>query len=165
LPFVRAVHADPTSLPDVDSRCDAFSIARVTNRASRTQGRALAATAARVFPQPALAALDEQVRSRRTPAHLAPISGAVLRHLEIAERDALAWYLFGTLRTAAAAAVRLGVIGPHEAQRLLHAKGPLLDRVLAECATRSPDDVAQPAPRLELAAAMHDRLYSRLFQS
>ena len=40
-----------------------------------------------------------------------------------------------------------------------------LDRVLARCASFDADDLAQPAPLIDLFQTGHDRLYSRLFQS
>ncbi|HSQ58915.1 MAG TPA: urease accessory UreF family protein, partial [Acidobacteriota bacterium] len=55
----------------MDARCDAFLVARVANRASRTQGRSLCAAAARIFDDPAIRVLDEQARGRTVPAHLA----------------------------------------------------------------------------------------------
>ena len=42
---------------------------------------------------------------------------------------------------------------------------PDLDRVLARCASFRVDDLAQPAPLIDLWQAGHDRLYSRLFNS
>ena len=50
LPLVRGVFDDPASLPLLDARTEAFLVNHVANRASRTQGRALLSTAARVFP-------------------------------------------------------------------------------------------------------------------
>jgi urease accessory protein len=73
--------------------------------------------------------------------------------------------LFGAARGVLTAAVRLGIIGSYEAQRLQHRVGPWLDTVAAQCAGLSPDDLAQTSPMVDLWQAGHDRLYSRLFQS
>jgi urease accessory protein len=64
-----------------------------------------------------------------------------------------------------AAAVRLGIIGSYEAQRLQSACGPRLEAVLQACAALGADDLAQTAPIIDIVQAGHDRLYSRLFQS
>ena len=64
-----------------------------------------------------------------------------------------------------AAAVRLGIAGSYEAQRLQYEVGPWLDQMLEECRDLGPEDVCQTAPVLDLLQAGHDRLYSRLFQS
>jgi urease accessory protein len=61
--------------------------------------------------------------------------------------------------------VRLGLVGPHQAQRLLRSHGRTLDAVLAACASLTPDEAATASPVLDLMGATHDRLYTRLFQS
>ena len=50
LPLLGRAFADPGALPAMDARAEAFLTNHVANRASRTQGRAFLATAARVFP-------------------------------------------------------------------------------------------------------------------
>jgi len=165
LPFVGAARDDPPRFAALDRACDALLTSHVANRASRTQGRAFAATCARVVDDAALAELDAACRARRVHAHLAPVFGAALGALGVARADALALFLHASLRGLASAAVRLGLAGPLEAQRLVRASAPALDRVLAACAATSVDDAAQPAPLLDLFGATHDRLYSRLFQS
>ena len=79
--------------------------------------------------------------------------------------DALASFLHLGLRGALSAAIRLGCAGPTEAQALHSHLHPALAAAVARARTATLDDVAQPAPLLELIGATHDRLYSRLFQS
>jgi urease accessory protein len=69
------------------------------------------------------------------------------------------------VRGVLSAAVRLGIAGSYEAQRLQAESAPVLDRALACAAALDERDLAQPAPLLDLLQAGHDRLYSRLFQS
>jgi len=160
LPFVGAAHGG--EFAGVDRACDAFLVSTVGNRASRTQGRALLETCARSFPHEAIAALRSDARAHA--CHYAPIFGVCAAALGAARDEALRVFLHLQLRATASAAVRLGVIGPHLAQRIhfdLHA-------TLEEVATRVPDrieDAAVTAPLHELFGATHDRLYSRLFQS
>ena len=162
LPLVRAAHGDPSSLPALDARADAFLANHVANRASRTQGRALLATAAAVFPeelrplQPIAAALR---------LHLAPLWGAALRALDLSADEALRLYLWIAVRGVLSAAVRLGVAGTHQAQALQAALGPVMDQAASECGSLGPEALAQTAPVADLLAGAHDRLYSRLFQS
>lgn len=165
LPFVRAAHEEPASLPALDARCHAFLTSHVANRASRTQGRAFAATAARVFAGPATAQIDAAIRGKRAHGHLAPVFGAALAALGVTADDALRLYLHQSVRGVTSAAVRLGLLGPHEAQRLQHDLGPRAEHVLERGARLSVDEAAQPAPLLDLFGAAHDRLYARLFQS
>jgi urease accessory protein len=165
LPFLGASHRDPSQIQGVDARCHAFLTSHVANRGSRTQGRAFVATSARVLDEAAVGALDKQVRARELHGHHAPLFGAVMRAVEASLEEAQRLYLHLALRGVASAAVRLGLLGPHEAQRLQRDLGPLSERILVVCADRGMDDAAQPAPMIDLFGALHDRLYARLFLS
>ncbi len=165
LPFLRASHRDPREIGSHDARCHAFLTSHVQSRGSRTQGRAFVATSARVLDEAEVAELDRQVRKREIHGHHAPIFGAVLRAVGASLEEAQRLYLHLALRGVTSAAVRLGLLGPHEAQRLQRALAPLSEQVLAACAERDIDEAAQPAPLLDLFGTLHDRLYARLFLS
>jgi urease accessory protein len=162
LPLLGAAHRDAAALPSLDARADAFLANHVANRASRTQGRAFLATAARVFPE---RIVPLQAAAAGLKLHLAPLWGAALSALEIPLADAQRVFLWSTARNLLSAAVRLGLSGTHEAQALLAGLGPLLDEVHASCGELGVDALAQPAPIADLLQGTHDRLYSRLFQS
>ncbi|HYS08724.1 MAG TPA: urease accessory UreF family protein [Myxococcales bacterium] len=162
LPLVRGVYAEPESLPRLDARADAFLANHVANRASRTQGRAFLATAARVFAE---RIAPVQRRAEGLKLHLAPIWGAVVAALDVDLPDAQRVLLWCAARNVLSAAVRLGLAGTYEAQSILAGLAPLLDEVHARCGGLGPDALAQPAPLLDLLQGTHDRLYSRLFQS
>jgi urease accessory protein len=153
LPLVRAAHADPSRLAELDAIADSFLTSHVANRASRTQGRALAQACAASFG----------VAMRR--AHLAPVFGALAAELGVSLDEASTLWLHGASRTVLSAAVRLGALGPHEAQGVQRTLAPVCDRVLDACVSLGPEELAVTAPIAELAGAMHDTLYSRLFQS
>jgi urease accessory protein len=165
LPFVGAAHETPRDVWTLDGRVDAFLTSHVANRASRTQGRAFAATCAKIYDEPFLATLASGARSRDVTAHYAPVFGAALASIGIGKEEALALHVYLALRGVASAAVRLGLVGPLEAQRLQARHGATLDLVLADCSALGPDDAATSAPLLDVLGATHDRLYARLFQS
>jgi urease accessory protein len=165
LPFVAASHESPGSLVRHDALADAFLTGRPANRASRVQGRTFIATSARVFSCDGLAPLAEAARSGAVRAHYAPLFGAALRVLGLSCDEAQRLFLHTGLRGVVSAAIRLGVVGPHRAQSIQHLLAPALDQVFDACSKRSLDDLAQPAPLLELLGGAHDGLYSRLFQS
>jgi urease accessory protein len=162
LPLVRAAFTDPASLPELDARADAFLANHVANRASRTQGRAFLSTAARVFPE---RIAPVQARAAGLKLHLSPVWGAAVSALGLGLLDAQRVLLWTTARNVLSAAVRLGLLGTHEAQALLADLSPLLDEVHARCGELGVDALAQPAPLADLIQGTHDRLYSRLFQS
>ena len=159
LPLLRASFLDPAALPALDGRAESFLSNHVANRASRTQGRALLSTSARIFPD----RVSLPVAGLRL--HLAPLWGAVFCALALRLEDAQRLYLWTTARGVLSAAVRLGLIGTLESQGLLASLDPLLDAVLRHCAELGPEALAQPAPLADLLQGTHDRLYSRLFQS
>jgi urease accessory protein len=165
VPFVGAAHDSPSDTWGLCDWIDATLTNHVANRASRTQGRAFLATCAEVFADPALADLAARARSREARAHLAPVFGASLRAIDVSRADAIALYLHSSLRGVASAAVRLGIVGPLEAQRTQMRHGPTLDAVFAACAELRPEQAASVAPLHDVYGATHDRLYARLFQS
>jgi urease accessory protein len=157
LPFVLAAFDDPAGLPIADARCDAFLRNPVANRASRVQGRAWLGAVTRAFPRARVTGHGHR--------HFAPIFGVTTRALEVGRGDAARMFLFGAARGTLSAAVRLGITGTNDAQRILSERDGDLDRTLARCSGLAIDDAAQTSPLVDLWQASHDRLYSRLFQS
>ena len=161
LPFMLAVYDNAATLAEADALCDCFLTNHVANRASRLQGQALLASASRIFGQ---ARLGES----ESPAcgHLAPVFGVVVRALSFERERATRMFLFWHLRGWLAGAVRLGLVGPMEAQSLQSATGNFCGRgVRKRFANLGLEDIAQTAPLLDLWQGAQDRLYSRLFQS
>ncbi|MCX6893972.1 MAG: urease accessory protein UreF [Verrucomicrobia bacterium] len=160
LPFVLAAFAAPEKLAEFDQLCDAFTTNHVANRASRAQGRAFLAAVERVF-----SAECGMRNAELCCAHFAPVFGACLRRLEISRELTGRMFFFNHLRSALAAAVRLNIVGPMEAQVLQHKLAVRAEAVRQECAALTLDEIAQTAPLLDLWQGAQDRLYSRLFQS
>jgi urease accessory protein len=163
LPLLNAAHRDRARFCELDGIADLFLTNPVANRASRAQGRAFSATCARVWPSAAVSAVDGQIRGRC--GHAGPAMGAMLNTLGVGLEDARRLCLYGTARGVLAAAVRLGIAGSYDAQRLQHQVTPAMLDISDRCAVHGETDLAQTAPLLDLLQAAHDRLYSRLFQS
>jgi urease accessory protein len=163
LPFVNETYQWPARFEALDHLAEVFLANAVANRASRIQGRTLAATAARVWQSPALSAVE--ARARQSHAHVAPVAGVVFRLLDLPLAMTQKIFLYATARGILAAAVRLGIVGSYEAQRLQHACEPMLEKAWTRCTRLSTRDLAQTAPLIDLLQARHDNLYSRLFQS
>jgi urease accessory protein len=165
LPFVAEAFYEPRRFGEIDRLCDAFLSNHVANRASRSQGQAMLLAVERAFVLPSLGALRSRVLAEKLPGHLAPVFGAVTRQLEIDHSSALRLFLFLVLRTLVAAAVRLGITGPLEGQRMQWGLAPLAEQVQGRCKDLRAMDAAQSAPVLEILHGAHDRLYSRLFHT
>src|SRR5215467_870137 len=165
LPFVLAAFDDPRGLALVDERCDAFLRNAVANRASRVQGRAWLGTVERSFPRDDVREAVGAIRARTRSRHFAPILGATLNALGLDRGDAARLFLFSTARGTLSAAVRLGITGTTDAQRILSERSEDLNRTIRRCRDLTIDDAAQTSPLMDLWQASHDRLYSRLFVS
>jgi urease accessory protein len=186
LPLVNAAYREPARLTEWDALNDAFLGNAVANRASRQQGRTLIASAARIWTLPALEALSARAATTsnfqspttkalpnansQTPmpglcAHVAPLTGAVFAALGVSLETTQRVVLFTAGRSVLSAAVRLGVTGSYEAQRLQAECAAWSATVQARYAAAGPDDLAQTAPIIDILQGAHDRLYSRLFQS
>lgn len=163
LPLLTAAHRDPARLDELDQIADIFLTNVVANRASRVQGRALLTTCARVWPLAALKAFEASANSRC--GHCAPMAGATMRALDVSLAAAQRLVLYNASRGVLAAAVRLGITGSYDAQRLQFESAPVMDAVMARCGGLDESALAQTAPLVDLWQASHDRLYSRLFQS
>lgn len=156
LPFLHPAHQEPKELPAIDRECEAFTSNHVANRASRLQGRALLASSVRIFSIPDFAPPF---------GHVAPVLGVVGNCLGLDRGETARLFLYQQVRGYCSAAVRVGIVGPLEAQALQHRMTPILDALLEECFNLGIDDACQTSPLLDLWQGTHDRLYSRLFQS
>jgi len=168
LPFLGDAHGRDaaTAAPGdaaaaADRAVDRFLSSHVANRASRAQGRAFLIAAAAMLDDPRAAA----VRAPLPHGHLPAALGAVLGGAGVALDDARRLAMFCSLRTATSAAVRLGIVGPLRAQRVLLGVGPIAERALAETRALDGSQARTISPLVDLAQAAHDRLYTRLFQS
>ena len=165
VPVVAAAWDAPQSLAALDTFCDAFLLNHVANRASRAQGQAFLLACVNTFHQDEVRRVAAAVREGRLAAHWAAVFGAVCRGLGVQKRAAAAMALFFALRGAVSSAVRLGIVGPLQAQKLQYTLAPSLDPLLDAYIDVPPERVAQTAPLADLLQGAHDRLYSRLFVS
>jgi urease accessory protein len=173
IPLVNAAYREPARLAEWDALNDAFLTNAVANRASRVQGRTLVCTAARIWPSAALDGLHEavaptpnsQLPTPKVHAHVAPLTGAVFAALGVGLETAQHVVLYTSARGVLSAAVRLGITGSYDAQRLQAESAAWMASVQARHRDAEPRDLAQTAPLADIFQGAHDRLYSRLFQS
>jgi len=160
LPFVMVAHAEPSRLKELDKLCDAFLSNHIANRASRLQGRAFHSAVQRIYSLP-----TTDNRTQPSFHHHAPVFGFCLQALAVARETTLRLFVFNHLRSVLAAAVRLNIIGPMEAQKLQCLLARLAEEVVQSGREFTLSDLAQTAPLMDLWQGTQDRLYSRLFQS
>jgi urease accessory protein len=178
LPFVTAAFDSPEQIGEFNQLCDAFTTNHVANRASRLQGGAFLRAVECVFCVEQASRLSPseepsngflKIATGATPllqfAHFAPVFGACLRRLKVSRETTMRMFFFSHLRSLFAAAVRLNIVGPMEAQTLQHRLSSKAEEIMQRCETLTLDDLAQVSPLLDLWQGAQDRLYSRLFQS
>ena len=165
LPFVGAVHREPARFVHWDRWYDTTVPNHVANRASRALGQGLLSGAVAAFGREALSNLKASVRRDRLAAHLPTVTGAVSAEVGLAFQDSQRLFLFLHLRALVSTAIRLGAVGPLEAQAVQHRLAPVAEQVLVRCHAIAPEDAAGTAPLQDLFQGHHDRLYSRLFMS
>lgn len=164
LPFVNAA-AKGHDICILDEFLDSLLSNHVANRASRLQGMAFVATAEQVVGGDELTALRNTLAHGETPGHHPVMFGAVMRMMAIEPPVSVRIFAFMSLRGAVSAAVRLGIVGPLEGQKVQLAMSGALDKAVARGLEIAYQDACQTAPLLELWQMGQDRLYSRLFQS
>lgn len=160
LPFMLTVFENGGAFQKCDENCDAFLTNHVANRASRLQGKALSSSARRIF-----AHAQFEMRHELSFGHLAPVFGMVMRGLNVERTQAIRLFLFWHLRGWVASAVRLGLIGPMEAQAVQFELGTVAEKLVQSSTDSNDATPTQTAPLLDIWQGAQDRLYSRLFQS
>ncbi|KAJ1946488.1 hypothetical protein FBU59_002015 [Linderina macrospora] len=119
--------------------------------------------------------LQRQSRLEKTRMHWPTVFGMVCATMEIRMERMQQLYLFQFLRQVFSAAIRLNLIGPLRAQTLECDMLELVDDLMSQYSglrakTDTLEDifgesVVYTDPVLELYQGMHDRLYSRIFNS
>jgi urease accessory protein len=167
LPFANGAHQELENLKECDEVLDVFLSNPIANRASRLQGRTFFSTCEKAFQQEetGLELLRKQMDHTEFHFHYASVFGATLKALSIEKPLMQRAFFQISLRGLLSAAVRLGVLGPYQAQQLQTRFSWTLSEILQHCQDFQLDEVAQTAPLLEIYQANQDRLYSRLFQS
>lgn len=165
LPLVAASCRVPKDLPALDRLAEAMLTNHVANRASRLQGQSFLMAAERIFAAQGVTAVRATLRSEGLLGHLPPVFGAVLHYLGLAPAEAAELFMYLALRGLVSAAVRLGMVGPLEAQAIQHRLSPEAERLARRFAAVPPQDAAGASPVIDVFQGMADRLYSRLFQS
>jgi len=127
-----------------------------------TQGDAFMAAAAKAWP---CAALD-RLRSVWSDAVAYPVAvGVVAAGHGMALDESLQAFLLAFVSNLVSAAVRLGVVGQTDGQRVIAALLPAVQDLAAFAETAGLDDLGGCAFRSDLASLRHETQYTRLFRS
>ncbi|WP_342153223.1 urease accessory protein UreF [Methylorubrum sp. SB2] len=164
--LVLAHRAGPEALQQlaaVDAAVEAASLAEPMRIGSRRNGASLLAAHARLGTAGA-AEMRAAVRAGTLHGHLATVQGALWRALGLDEEKAASIAGYGFAAGLTSAAVRLGLVGAIEAQRVLSGALPRIARIL-ERPVEAHDDIVLTGftPLIEIAAMRQAQAELRLF--
>lgn len=155
---------DLRALKAVDARLDLLKLTKPAQDASRRCGNRLAALAPLLGTDAILTQYVADVAARRTPGHLAVVSGAIAAGAGIGRAEAVLAEMRGVATMILSAAVRLDIVPATASQGML--TGLALEIIAAtEIALHTaPDDMeCSAAAGLEIASMRHARDDGRLF--
>ncbi|HLB81006.1 MAG TPA: urease accessory UreF family protein [Dongiaceae bacterium] len=163
-PALLAAHrraATPDEVAAVDAELEALTLAREMREGSRRAGAALLGVHERLGT-PGAVAYRRRVQAGAAPGHLAVVQGLVWQATGLDETAAAAVSAHALCVAQLGAALRLGVIGHVEAQRILASLRPEIRRILAE----PPPPVGALrafTPATDIAVMRHETATVRLF--
>ncbi|XP_021353106.1 urease accessory protein F-like isoform X2 [Mizuhopecten yessoensis] len=164
LPFVREAHdayLESDKLIELDSLCEACTANHVANRASVRQGRSLLDTSSKAFRVEQILELKGSLEY----CHHSVVFGCVCGAMGVDLFTTLTTYLFSSLRTVVAAAVRLDQIGAIQAQVVQTELQSRIPEILERHQSRSTDETCLLNPLVDVFQNTHDTMFSKLFYS
>lgn len=169
VPFVssafKSFKAKDNAYPEVFRYFDAFQTVPTVRKASLTQGRSLMKTVRSAYPAYPFGEVHTLLMESQLVLHFAPTYGVVAAVLDMSYENVLLGYCYMSMRDQIYAAVRLGLLGPNEAQRLLGEQVDECGRVVSSTPELTYHQAYKSCSVLEIAQAHHEHLYTRLFQS
>lgn len=169
MPFVSSSYRCPAddreSLAAIFERLEAFITVPSMRKASITQGRSLLQAVKAVYPEHNFQEVVRVLQERGLFTHYAAVFGIVSRTIGLSHIQTLSAYAYIALRDQASAAIRLGLLGPHEAQRILRESLGHVDEIIDRVKDLEYQQAFKTAVALEIAQAHHPKLYSHLFQN
>lgn len=152
------------TLGDLDALLSSYKLSGNSRAASQSAGLQLAVTAQQVglcAGDPYLAA----VVAGSSPGNLAVVEGAIQAHIGVAVQTAVLGSLRSALASVLSAAVRLGRLGPLEAQRIQVRHVDAVVALAAAACERPLERISNAAVQLEVAGMRHEVRAQRLFAS
>lgn len=168
LPFVNESHKNYQTvdrIKELDGMVQAYLSNHVANRASIRQGNSLLDTACKTFGYQELKNLQVQLENKGIFGHFAVMFGFMCGLLNLSVIQTQQLFLFSTLRTVIASAVRLGNIGPLQAQSIQFEMQKTAEEIRKKFEISTVEEATTTAPVTDFLQGAHDNLFSKLFYS
>lgn len=170
LPFVIASHTNPSTSHHLDDLFDASTTCPVARRTSISQGRALSTVFSKSL-SPALPTTPSSpfttYRAAQPHGHFSVAWGLVCAACGVGLESTCYLFLLGHAKAVVSAAVRMGLVGPYQAQALLAAEETreAVRRGVERGMGVPVEEAAGGVPVLDVYLGRHEVLYSRVFNS
>lgn len=165
-PFVEASHAQATGLDavaELDHLLEAMILPEEQRTGSRRAGGALL-LAHEKLATPGSADYRRRQRSGAVPGHLSVVHGMLCAGLGLGRQEATVLSAYTCCSGLLGAAVRLGLVGHVESQRILARAGPLIAELIS-APSRRVAEAASFTPMHDLASICHESQHQRLFSN
>ncbi|WP_024672130.1 urease accessory protein UreF [Pseudomonas syringae] len=161
--LLAAWHAadNVSALIDIDAQIEALTLAEELRQGSRRVGQALLGVHVALGTAGA-AAYQQQILAGNAAGHLPVVQGLLWNRLGMQREHCQLAAAHGLCTGLVSAAVRLGVMGHIDAQRVLTDIQPLITELLTQEAPE-PDDACGFTPMAEIAVMRHETQDLRLF--
>uniref|UniRef100_A0A224Z560 Urease accessory protein uref posttranslational modification n=1 Tax=Rhipicephalus zambeziensis TaxID=60191 RepID=A0A224Z560_9ACAR len=163
IPFVREAHqlwTDLEAIRALDRLLNASLSNHIANR-----GRSLIQTACATYKDAKLTEVQNWIYDGKLMGHQAVMYGLVCAFLGVPEDQAVMSFLFSSLRTTVAAAVRLGAVGTLEGQRMQFMLQSRIPEIIERHKHRTSHTAANVFPVVDVMQSSHDQLFARMFYS
>ncbi len=152
---------DPDAVAGIDQRVDCQTLSLEMREGSRKSGLSLLMVHQRLGTRGA-DGYKRRVMAGETPGHSPVVQGMLWSHVGVPAAMIGPLSAHGLCTALLGAALRLGIIGHVDAQRILSRSGPVIAGVL-EQEPPSIDRIGAFAPQAEIAMMRHEISDSRLF--
>jgi urease accessory protein len=155
-----ALQGDAQRLAEINELALAIAMSRERRLETATQGNAFLLAIKKSWPCASLDLLDVS----EDVAYPVAVALATAGH-NLPLDATLDMFSLGFVSNLVSAAIRLGIIGQSDGQRVLAALVPIIRETARECAGKDLDDLGGSAFRSDLASLKHETQYTRLFRS
>ena len=167
LVILLAVHqaSDLDEVLELDRRLSTVKLAADDRVASQRVGKRLAIEASYLVDDELLAAYAAALADGHAPGNTAVAMGLATRAFGVRSSDAALGAAWSFAYGLCAAAVRLGLMGHRDAQRILREAGPTMRQAVERATAVDPRELRPSAPQLDVALARHETAAAHLFAS
>ena len=154
---------DITKIHEADQRLYLQTAIARSRETQRQSGRALLMVASQTWEHNILDTLKQKTARGEIHCLHPVIFGAVSAIVGITEQDAVLAFLHSLATSIISAAIRLGVVGHLQGQKILLNLAPDIESVWLEASTMNLNQMRSGTPAINLAQMQHIQLNQRLF--